>query len=207
VTSCRRFSFSGQHLVVVHESQAPSDLRGLSLLIWSIQLEDSKDVVQCSDNEDRDPLLGPAISSNADSLLFGRLMLKPLVSSHPTPVQIFLLWQTCLDNVNPLLKLFHAPTVQQMILDAASNLENIPQSTEALMFAIYFLSITSLRNDDCERIMGESRPVLLARFSNATQQALINAELLKSSNMTVLQAFVLFLVSLSFVKLTGRHSS
>jgi hypothetical protein len=178
------------------------------LLILSVQLEDSKDVVQGSDDEDSDPLLAPsAISSNADSLLFGHPMLKSLVSSHPTPVQIFLLWQTYLDNVNPLLKLFHAPTVQQTILDAASNLENISQSTEALMFAIYFLSITSLKNNDCERIMGESRSLLLARFSNATQQALINAELLKSSNMPVLQAFVLFLVSLSFVKLTRRYSS
>ena len=132
-------------------------------------------------------------------------MLKSLASSHPTPVQIFLLWQTYLDNVNPLLKLFHAPTVQQSILDAASNLENIPQSTEALMFAIYFMSITSLRNNDCEKIMGESRPVLLARFSNATQQALLNAGLLKSSNMTILQAFVLFLVSVGLIKLMRGH--
>lgn len=177
------------------------------MLIFSVQLEDSKDLFQGSDNEDSYSLVAPAISSNADSLLFGRPMLKPLASTHPTPVQIFLLWQTYLDNVNPLLKLFHAPTVQQTILDAASNLENMPQSTEALMFAIYFLSITSLRNNDCERIMGESRHVLLARFSNATQHALINAGLLKSSNMTVLQAFVLFLVSPSFAMLARRCSS
>jgi hypothetical protein len=171
---------------------------GSSLLTLSAQFDDSRDIGQGSDGEDETPVLAVyAISSNADSLLFGCPMLKSLVSSHPTPVQIFLLWQTFLDNVNPLLKLFHAPTVQQSILDAATNLENIPQSTEALMFAIYLLSITSLRNNDCERIMGESRPVLFARYSVATQQALINAELLKSSDITVLQAFVLFLVSSS----------
>lgn len=199
---------SGRQLIIIHGSRVQRSLWKLSLLILPVQLENSKDVAQGSDDGDDDPPLAPsAFSSNADNLLFGRPMLKSLVSSHPTPIQIFLLWQTYLDNVNPLLKLFHAPTVQQLILDAASNLENVPQSTEALMFAIYFLSITSLRNDDCERIMGESRPGLLVRFSNATQQALINADLLKSSNMTVLQAFVLYLVSRFFIQSTRRHSS
>jgi hypothetical protein len=123
-------------------------------------------------------------------------MLESLRSSHPQPVRMFMLWQTFLDNVYPLVKLFHAPTVQQSILEASSNLDNVAASTEALMFAIYLCAVTSLRNDDCERIMGASRHALLARFSNATQQALINAEILKTSNIVILQAFTLFLLAM-----------
>jgi hypothetical protein len=123
-------------------------------------------------------------------------MLESLRSCHPQPVQMFMLWQTFLDNINPLVKLFHAPTVQQSILEASSNLDNIAASTEALMFAIYLCAVTSLGNDDCERIMGASRHALIARFSNAAQQALINAEILKTSNMVVLQAFTLFLLAM-----------
>jgi hypothetical protein len=133
--------------------------------------------------------------TGGENLIFGRPSINTLQSSHPQPVQIFMLWQTYLDNINPLLKIFHAPTVQQLLLEAAGHLQDISMSTEVLMFAVYLSSINSLRTEQCERIMSESRTVLLSRFSNATQQALINAEVLKTSNLTVLQAFVLFLVS------------
>lgn len=116
---------------------------------------------------------------------------------HPEPVQIFRLWQTFLDNVNPLTKLFHAPTVQQMVLDASTNIENIPRSTEALIFAIYLASVVSLSDQECESIMGEPKLVLAERYSISTQQALTNAEVLRSSNLVVLQALTLFLVRIT----------
>lgn len=121
-------------------------------------------------------------------------MLKPLISNHPKPVQVFRLWQTYLDNVNPLVKLFHAPTVQQSIIDASSDLENINASTESLMFAIYLSSVNSLGDEECRNVMGEPKALLLTRFSSAAQQALVNAEVLRSSNPVVLQAYTLYLV-------------
>lgn len=133
--------------------------------------------------------------STADALLFGRPILDSLVACHPQPVHIFRLWQTCLDNVCPLVKIFHAPTVQQMVLEAGSNLEKISKSTEALMFAIYLSAVISLTENECQSMIGESRGPLIAKFSNATQQALINAEFLKTSDMVILQSFTLYLVS------------
>jgi hypothetical protein len=109
--------------------------------------------------------------------------------------QIFGLWQTYIDNVNPLVKLLHVPSVQQMILEAASDLQSTPKSTEALMFAIYLSSVNSMNDRDCRKTMGESRSALLANFSNATQQALVNTEFLKSTNLVVLQALTLYIVS------------
>lgn len=120
---------------------------------------------------------------------------KDLTSLHPPPVQIFRLWQTFLVNVNPLVKIFHAPTVQQIILDATGDLANVPRATEALMFAIYLISVTSLRTEDCETMYGETRANLLSKYSHAAQQALINGKFLKSVNLYSLQAFSLFLVS------------
>jgi hypothetical protein len=149
-----------------------------------------------SDYYDERSTVPSVLYAGGDNLLFGRSMFESLRSSHPEPVKMFMLWQTFLDNVNPLVKLFHAPTVQQSILEASGNLDNVAASTEALMFAIYLCAVTSLRNDDCERIMGASRHALLVRFSNATQQALINAEILKTSNMVVLQSFTLFLLAM-----------
>jgi len=122
---------------------------------------------------------------------------QDLSSAHPPFVQIFRLWQTFLQNVNPLVKMFHAPTVQQALLDASEDLSHTPRHMEALMFAIYFLAVTSLKNEDCESMFGESRATLLRRYSQNTLQALGNAKFLKSLNIFTLQALILYLVSLA----------
>jgi hypothetical protein len=118
-----------------------------------------------------------------------------LRSLHPNPVQIFKLWQLYLDNINPLVKLFHAPTVQQIISDASGDLDDIPRNVEALLFAIYCITIESLSDGDCLNLFGQSKAVASQRFRSGAQYALINANLLKSSDLMVLQAFALFIVS------------
>ncbi|TVY37497.1 Aurofusarin cluster transcription factor [Lachnellula occidentalis] len=152
-----------------------------------------KDTLQAdsSDDESKDGNPYP----NAESLLVGHTSsgFKKLISMHPPPVHIFRLWQTFLVHVNPLVKIFHAPTVQQTILDASGNLESVSRSTEALMFSIYFLAVIALNNADCESMFGETRQALVAKYSNGTQQALINAKFLKSLNLSTLHAFVIYL--------------
>jgi hypothetical protein len=114
---------------------------------------------------------------------------------HPSTVHIFRLWQKFLDSVNPLVKLFHAPTVQQQVLDATADLENVPKDIEALMFGIYSMAITSFPEMDCISIFGETKSTLQKRFHAGARLALQRAGLLRSSDLIVLQAFVLYLVS------------
>ena len=117
-----------------------------------------------------------------------------LRTTHPAPVFIFRLWQTFLDRANPLTKLLYAPTVQQHILEATTNLEGISRGLEALMFAIYSLAISTMDASECQSMMGEPRGQVLGRFLDATKKALVNASFLRSTDMTVLQALVLYLV-------------
>jgi len=121
----------------------------------------------------------------------------PLTGLHPQPVQIFRLWQTFLDNVNPLSKVIHAPTVQHQILEASADLEKVSRGMEALMFAIYAASVNSMDSGECETMLGESKQIVLARFIKAAEQALIRASFLVSTDLVVLQALTLFLVSSS----------
>jgi hypothetical protein len=97
--------------------------------------------------------------------------------------------------------MFHAPTLQQTILDASGDIRNIPRHVEAMMFSIYFLAVTSLQNEDCQTMFGEQRNTLLVKYAHGTQQALISARFLKSLNIGTLQALVLFLVSWSHLTL------
>ena len=127
-------------------------------------------------------------------LLGGTRPFASLTSFHPDPVNIFKLWQTFLDNVHPLTKLLHAPTLQKDILEAISNPGKISRTMEALMFAIYLAAVISLDDEECQSKMGGPRSTLVAKYSGLAQQALVKAGFLKTFNMVVLQAFTLFLV-------------
>ena len=149
------------------------------------------------DSSNGDTGLTPeAFSLDVSRLMFGNpvssIGLRPL---HPRPVEAFKLWQAYLDNVNPLIKLFHAPTVQQIISEASGNLDAIPRNFEALLFAIYCIAVESLSDGECTLITGESKPMARQRFRTGAQQALINASFLKTSDLMVLQALTLFVVS------------
>lgn len=128
-------------------------------------------------------------------LLFGSSVNDTdLLHLHPNPTQLFQLWQKYLENVDLLTKVFHTPTVQQQVLSASGDFSGVSKPLEALMFAIYLCAVVSMSDQQCLDTMHESRDVLLRRFRFGTQQALINADLIKTSDLTVLRAFVLYLV-------------
>lgn len=118
-----------------------------------------------------------------------------LRSLHPQPTQIFLLWQAFVDNVNPMVKILHVPTAQKAVLNAMADLDHVSKGMEALLFGIYVMAVTSMEEGECQSTLQESKAFALKRFRAASQQALRAAGLLKTGDMMVLQAFVLFLVS------------
>ena len=182
-----------KYALSLHHFQIVVDL---SSTLWENlrdEIQDPKEALQTSsDDETNETNIFP----EAGIFFLNRgFATKDLSSLHPPPVQIFRLWQTFLVNVNPLVKIFHAPTVQQILLDATENLSSIPRAIESLMFAIYLLSVTSLNPEECETMFGEARTALLSKYSQATQQALVNGKFLKSVNLYSLQAFALYLVS------------
>ncbi|KKO99731.1 hypothetical protein THAR02_08161 [Trichoderma harzianum] len=81
-----------------------------------------------------------------DQLLFGaRQAPADLSSLHPNAVQIFRLCHLFIENVNPLLQVVHAPSLQSRIIEAADNMPNIEPNFEALMFGIYSMAVLSIR--------------------------------------------------------------
>lgn len=97
--------------------------------------------------------------------------------------------------MNPILKLTHTPTLQGRIIEASANLDKISKSLEALMFAIYFMAITSIEDEEVQVTFNEEKPELLRRYYTACQQALMNAGFMRSPDLTLLQAYLLYLVS------------
>lgn len=118
-----------------------------------------------------------------------------LSKAHPSTIHIFQLWQIYIDNINPLLKITHIPTIQPKVIEASSNLENAPKNIEALMFAIYVMAITSLDDQEVEMRFNAPKKELLGRYFAALQQALTNAGFLRDRDHITLQAYLLYLVS------------
>ena len=109
-------------------------------------------------------------------------------------MQAFMLWQTFLQNVNPLSKVIHAPLVQPIVIEASKDFNTVPKPSIALLFAIYSAAVMSLKEEDCESQLNAPKALLLTRYISACQRALAAASFMKSRNIVTLQAFVVFLV-------------
>ncbi|TVY41579.1 Aurofusarin cluster transcription factor [Lachnellula occidentalis] len=130
-----------------------------------------------------------------DHLLFGSQNGNiDLSTLHPDPAQIFRLWQVYLDNINPLLKVTHTPSLQGRIVEAVSNVATISPALEALLFSIYCMAV-SLIEDDCQAVFGSSLEDLLTRFQFGCQQALLNCGFLRTNDRDCLTALFLYLFS------------
>jgi hypothetical protein len=128
-------------------------------------------------------------------MLGSRMTNTDLSTLHPGQFQIFRLGQIYLENVDPLLKVAHSPTLQASIIDAASDLRNVNPALEALMFSIYYVSILSLAEDDCCSLFGSPRRDILTNHQFGCRQALLNCKLLRFSDRDCLAALYLYLVS------------
>ncbi|KAK4154716.1 fungal-specific transcription factor domain-containing protein [Chaetomidium leptoderma] len=117
--------------------------------------------------------------------------LKPL---HPLPSQIPFIWQVYQENVDPILKVIHVPSMSKLIKALRHNFDSLTPSTEALMFSIYYASITSLDEDEVKANFGTEKEVLIQKYRFAVEQALAKAEFITKPDFTVVQAFMLFLV-------------
>ncbi|KAG5921180.1 hypothetical protein E4U42_005945 [Claviceps africana] len=114
---------------------------------------------------------------------------------HPSPVQIFQLWQIYIDNVNTLLKVTHVPSTQVQVIQASSDLENVPKNMEALMFAFYAMAVQSMEEVDVQKMFRESKREVSGRFLSALQQALLNADFMRMNDLFSLQAYLLYLLA------------
>ena len=118
---------------------------------------------------------------------------------HPTRSQIHSLYASFITNVDPLIKLLHGPSLRRYLIEGAENLDCSPGPTgwDALKFAIYYSTTTSLTPEECLERLREEKTVLLPRFRSGTEFALAKADFVNTEEVSALQALVLYLVSRS----------
>jgi hypothetical protein len=162
-----------------------------------LQIAEMRDLLDPSTSEDEDEMHSPETDrqSSHQAFLFGySSAMHDLRELHPSPSQIFILWEVFKENVDPIVRILHRPTAKTILLNAASSLDRVSKPAEALLFAIYFGAVTSLTPEQCHQLLDEDKPTLVKKYRFATEQALARADFLNSSSLICLQAFAFFLI-------------
>ncbi|KAI1182146.1 fungal-specific transcription factor domain-containing protein [Nemania serpens] len=150
-----------------------------------------------SGDEDSPVSVAPQIEQQGDhhGFIFGySSSTVDLRSLHPLPSQMLFYWQVFMDNVDPIVKFMHVPTMTNTIKELRRDMSTMTPGVEVLMFVIYLAAITSMEPEEVLMNFGAEKSQLMARYRFATEQALARANCVTTSEIIVLQAFVLFLI-------------
>ena len=117
------------------------------------------------------------------------------VWSRREETQVFL--RAFIDNVDPLMKIVHIPTLITLDQNHFSKTRPEDPAVEALLISAYLAGVVSLSSAQPESTVGDNLVThLQLHYFELCKQALVRAEFLKSSNIMVLQALLLYLVSM-----------
>lgn len=110
-------------------------------------------------------------------------------------------WAIFLENVHPLTKVVHAPSIGPLLsnnddVGNSPSISSISRTTtcNALKYAICACAVSSLTDRECQATFGETLGALLYAFQSATRQALSEASFLRVPDMDLLCAHTLLLV-------------
>ncbi|RAK87880.1 hypothetical protein BO79DRAFT_174869 [Aspergillus costaricaensis CBS 115574] len=107
------------------------------------------------------------------------------------------LCQVYLQNVDPIIKILHRPSLSKWMLDGASEYlesseDDIP--VRALESAICYVAANTMTEAHCQATFQRSKSTIMAVHRKLCEGAFEKAGLLTSRDMTVLQAFILYLI-------------
>ncbi|KIW19358.1 hypothetical protein PV08_03653 [Exophiala spinifera] len=183
--------------LVINEDRS----RYVSNTFWtgmSEEIAEMQDLLDLSTTDEEDESNSPVQDRQTGShqgFLFGYSSIKlDLRELHPSPSQIFILWEVFKENVDPVVRMLHRPTARTILMNAASSLDRVSRPAEALLFSIYYGAVVSMTHEQCRQLLDEDKELLLKRYRFATEQALARADFLNSSSLMCLQAFAFFLV-------------
>lgn len=150
--------------------------------------EDYNETIDTIDGPSSDPLTGAFIGVQ-----------QSLLQYHPNYAEALLLWKRHSESVEPLCKVLHIPSTSKMLETSAQQPATASRADECLLFSIYHFAVFTMTDEECSSGLGEARTTLMQRYNFATRQALVNASFLKTTEMSVLQGLVLFLLAGRFI--------
>ncbi|KAH7155663.1 fungal-specific transcription factor domain-containing protein [Dactylonectria estremocensis] len=142
---------------------------------------------------DFSPASAPAIDHHAFILGYRSADVN-LSKCYPLPSHVPFLWSVYQENVEPLIKSVHVPSMEELFRNVRKSQSQLTPGQEALVFSIYYAAINSLDAEEVQANLSASKEEILTQYRFAVEQALAKANFLHASDFTVIQAFTIFLV-------------
>ncbi|KAK7970165.1 Zn(II)2Cys6 transcription factor [Apiospora saccharicola] len=147
------------------------------------------------------PTIGSSKSTSSSlgmnaAILGYRSVAHSLHSLHPPLAQAVTLFRVFTENVAPMVRIFHMPTLSRDYWDALASLDSIGKDTEAVLFTVYYTAIISISPQICMEILGMPREQAATQYRFAVEQSLARADLLNTQSTTLLQAATCFVLAL-----------
>ncbi|KAI9640582.1 hypothetical protein NHQ30_010881 [Ciborinia camelliae] len=112
----------------------------------------------------------------------------------PLPSQIPFLLNVYSENIHVFMKIVDIPIITNMIRDLRSNKSSsLSPANEALMFSIYYATVTSMEEDDILTNFGCTKSELSFNYRLGLEHCLAKADFLSEPDITLVQAMVIFL--------------
>ena len=123
------------------------------------------------------------------------MMAPGAIQQPPQPI-IDKLLTLYFNNVDPIFKIVHAPSVRDYIQGGKPYLGHArgDPAVTALTFAIYYAAVVTIDDETCRAELGDERTTLCRRYRFATEASLAQADFINSQDITALQALVMMLV-------------
>ena len=166
--------------------------------ILSTEMEGLRQAID-DDEEQSDADIEPEEPRNDPLSIFQSTFNTPqdLQHLHPRSTDVLKLFDIFVINVDPICKFLHIPVLRVLVQRAAADMRKIPRNdhVEALLFSIYYSSVTSLSEPQCLADFESDRATLLSKYRAGVERALTNADLLNTKDLGVMQALCLFLLA------------
>ncbi|KAI1388758.1 fungal-specific transcription factor domain-containing protein [Hypoxylon trugodes] len=114
----------------------------------------------------------------------------------PDLSQIRQLWGIYVQNIDPIIKVLHKPSIDRYLNDISLGRDMFNPETRALMLAICYAAVSSMPSSQARIELGCDCENLTASFRIAVEKALSDAHLLQTHDLRVVQAFSIFLTCL-----------
>ena len=149
--------------------------------------------MQHMSDDEEDDFLGRSLASDPLTGAFIDTQ-QTLFHHHPTHTEAMILWNTHVEAVEPICKILHIPSTFKMVEMVSQQPAMASKSEECLLFVIYHFAVFSMTQEECVEKFGQSRDDLMRLYHFASRQALVNASFLKTTEISILQSLVLFLL-------------
>lgn len=122
---------------------------------------------------------------------------REILGEYFTPQIGLTLYDLYLHQVDPVFKVIHHPSLSAHLLRRERYLdyEHDHPAVEALVSSINYAAVCTTTDERCFAIFGVNKIRVISRYRMATELALPRAKLFSTTDVTVLQAFILYLVS------------